>query len=73
MQGAPFLDTGDDYLANACSFAMSVMLVCCIMFKIGELTEIDEVWTRMAPEQREAFKVPARCEHRSLMRYYGPC
>lgn len=34
MQAMPFRSTADDYLANACSFALVVVFVCSIMFKV---------------------------------------
>ena len=59
MQSGPFRDTSDDYLANASSFSLVIVFLCCIIFKIGSLTELDVLKRRMAPEQREAFDVPA--------------
>lgn len=58
MQAGPFADTADDYLANACSFSLAIVMLCCLVFKIGVLTELEEVWRRMAPEQQETFVVP---------------
>ena len=37
MQANPFNDIADDYLANSCSFALSVVFVCSLMFKIATL------------------------------------
>ena len=59
MQAGPFVDTGDDYLANACSFSLVVVFICSSMFKITTLTENRAVVDRMSIEQRYDFNVPA--------------
>ena len=33
MQAGPFNNTADDYLANACSFALCVVFLCSLVFK----------------------------------------
>ena len=58
MQAAPYIDTADDYLANACSFGLVLVLQVCIIFKLGTLVEIRQVWERMGHEQQTAFEVP---------------
>ena len=57
-QANPLKDTADDYLANASSFAMCVIFVCCIAFKISTLTELRDVHTRMSIELQNDFRVP---------------
>ena len=57
-QTNPLKDTADDYLANASSFAMCVIFVCCIIFKISTLTELRDVHTRMSIELQDDFRVP---------------
>ena len=52
MQAAPYIDTADDYLANACSFGLVLVLQVCIIFKLGTLVEIKQVWERMGHEQQ---------------------
>ena len=59
MQAQPYRDSADDYLANACSFSMSIIFLCCIMFKISTLTELKEILARMSPEQQVDFNVPS--------------
>ena len=59
MQANPFVDTGDDYLANACSFALCLYFVLCLVLKVAALTDQEEVLALLAPEQRIAFDVPS--------------
>ena len=40
MQVDPYLETSDDYLANGCSFSLLVYFLCCIMYKVGALTQV---------------------------------
>ena len=49
----------DDYLATTCSFSLVVLLLCSLMFKIGTLTELDEISDRMSVEQTHDYAVNA--------------
>lgn len=44
--------------ANASSFSLLVFFVCCIVFKIGALTELENVQAVISVEQRNVFVVP---------------
>ena len=46
-----------DLAANAASFSLLVFFVCCIIFKIGALTELQNVQEIISVEQRSAFVV----------------
>ena len=50
----PYADTSDDYLANACSFSLSVIFLVSLVLKVATLTELPELTVRMSPEQRKA-------------------
>ena len=58
VQVGPYEDLGDDFLAAGCSFAIVVFFVCCIMFKLSTLTELDDLQRRMSYEQIQDFAVP---------------
>ena len=38
VQAGPYAKTSDNYLANGCSFALSIFFVVSIIFKMGTLT-----------------------------------
>jgi len=56
MQTGPYASMSDDFLANSCSFALLVFFLCCIVFKVGTLTELNAVRTVMADEQKRDFR-----------------
>ena len=45
--------------ANAASFSLLVFFVCCIVFKIGALTELKSVQAVISVEQQNVFVVPS--------------
>lgn len=58
MQAAPFEDDGDDYLANGSSFALLVFFLCCLVFKMGALTEVADVQRVLSFEQKHDYSIP---------------
>jgi hypothetical protein len=59
MQVAPYTETTDDFLANSCSFALLAFFLCCIVFKLGTLTELPSVQAVMTKEQGRDFSIPS--------------
>jgi len=57
MQAWPYRDTVDDYVANACSFALLAAFVCCLMFKVASLSELPDVMSSLSVELQQDFKV----------------
>jgi hypothetical protein len=55
VQAEPYDLLADDYLANGCSFLLVVLFVCCIVFKVGTLTELDRVQAVLSNEQNDDF------------------
>jgi hypothetical protein len=55
----PFHDMSEDYLANGCSFALLVVFLCCIVLKLGTLTEQADVQAVIAQEQQRNFRIPS--------------
>jgi hypothetical protein len=55
MQAGPYAEPSADFLANGCSFALLIFMLCCICFKIGTLTELEGVRSVMSREQNEDF------------------
>ena len=60
MQVGPYMETSDDFLANGCSFSLVVYFLCCIMFKVGTLTEVHH-----RASNREVAS--AACRHYGLL------
>ena len=58
MHVAPFKDPTDNYLANSCSFSLSAVFLCSIMFRIAELTERQVLLDQVPVEQQGDFYVP---------------
>ena len=55
MQTNPYAEMSDDYLANGCSFALSIYFLCCIIYKIRTLTELRDVQGVMSKELKSDF------------------
>ena len=53
VQLAPYRDTQDNYMANVCSFSLSITFLCCTVFKMSALLEPSELAQRMSAEQRD--------------------
>ena len=58
VQASPYKYMSNDYLANGCSFSLLVVFICCIMYKVGTLTELSDVQMVMSSEQRGDFIFP---------------
>ena len=58
MQVGPYKETSDDCLANGSSFALLMVFLCCIIFKVGTLTELENVQHIMSREQESDFYIP---------------
>ena len=58
VQAKPYMEIHDDYLALACSFGLTVAFLCCIVYKIDTLTDLEEIRARMSIEQRQDFSLP---------------
>jgi hypothetical protein len=55
----PYLKPMEDHLANGCSFSLLVFFLCCIVFKLGTLTEQPNVQAVISHEQGRDFTVPS--------------
>lgn len=56
IQASPYLERTDDYLANCVSFELVIYFLVCIVFKIGGLSELQDVKAAMPRElQRDFF------------------
>jgi len=58
MQAGPYLELPEDYLANSCSFLILAYFLCCLVYKIGALTDQPIVNGVMSLEERLDFKMP---------------
>ena len=59
VQAGPFKSLADDYLAMCCSFSLVVYMLCCLMFKVATLTELQTVRERLPPSLAKVFTLPA--------------
>lgn len=57
MQCMPFATVADDFVANACSFALLAYFMCCVIFKMGVLAETENVATVLSAEQQHDFAI----------------
>jgi hypothetical protein len=53
----PFATVADDFVANACSFALLAYFMCCVIFKMGVLAETENVATVLSAEQQHDFAI----------------
>ena len=58
LQAAPYRNEADQHMAAACSLCLVVLFVCCIFYKYGALTQLDDLQERMSVEQRSDYVVP---------------
>jgi len=58
-QAAPYRDLGDEYLASCCSFTLLIFFLCCLIMKLGTLTEVSNVQEVLSREQARDFDVPS--------------
>ena len=58
-QAMPYRSQSDNYVGISCSFALAVLFLACIFYKVTTLTELQSLQARMSYEQQEDFVLPA--------------
>ena len=59
MSCMPYDRLSEDFLANGASFALLIIFLGCIVFKLGALTELPDVQAVISTEQGRDFAVPS--------------
>ena len=58
-QAMPYRSPSDNYFGTGCSFALTVLFLTCIFFKVNALTDQQSLQQRMSLEQRQDLVLPA--------------
>ena len=58
VSAAPFMRLSDDFFAAGCSLLLAVFFLCALVFKYAELTQLDELQSRMSSEQKDDYYMP---------------
>jgi len=58
VKAAPYRNASDDLMAAACSLCLALLFLCCVIYKIGALTDLHYLQARMSLEQRDDYLVP---------------
>jgi len=57
LKAAPYNMLGDNFVADASNFAMTILFVCLIMFQVSVTAGLDEVQALLSPELRDDITV----------------
>jgi len=57
MRANPYRMLSDDWLAQFCTLGLSGLFAVCVLIKILELTELDDIQAEMSAEQRSAYEL----------------
>ena len=58
IQARPFKNLADNFIALAASFFLLALFLCCVLLKLGTLTEIKDVYDRLSATSRDVYHVP---------------
>ena len=57
-QAMPYRGQTDNYVGICCSFALAVLFLACIFYKVSTLTDMQSLQAHMSHEQQEDFVLP---------------
>ena len=55
VQATPYRDGSDDFLASSASFGLVAIFICATAFKYMELTELEDIQSKMREEQKQIY------------------